>query len=655
MASPAATSVSPTERLLQMLSVIIWMLVPVIGTSIVVFLLWFSNFTRTLAIGYILYIYLDNCMMKANPGSSWFRNLTLWKLLTAYFPIRLHKTVDLSPSRKYFFAYHPHGVIGMAAAFSFGTNALGVSEMFPGVEMHLATLDAGFVVPGFRELLVHGGAISVSKKSLNYALSHDQSVVVIIGGAAEAIDAIPGTNRLLLKNRFGFVKIALQNGADLVPVFGFGENDVWNQVENHEGTFVRRFQETFKKVTGVSPVLAYGRYGVVPFRRPVNVVVGEPLQCPKIEHPTNEEVEKYHALYVEALQKLYEKHKDEYLPTRKEDLVIVAVRLIKYEDSFAKMSQLPSEIAKPFQLLAVILWLLFPWTSLLFALWMIWYSTTTRTIFLPYLLYCFIDKSHLKGSKKSSVFRRSVFWKLLASYFPINIHKTVDLPPNKNYVFGCHPHGVIGGTHFLTFATDALGIDQLFPDIDVHTTTLASNFSIPLVKDLFLALGIISADKEALHHVLARGGSVMLVVGGAAEALLVKPGTNRLILRKRFGFIKIALQSGSSLVPVFSFGENNMWDQVHNEDGTLLRHVQEAVKRATGVSPIVFHGRMGLLPFRTEVNVVFGEPLHLPRIENPTQEEIQEYHGLYVEALQKLFDAHKDRFLPDRTEELVIY
>jgi 2-acylglycerol O-acyltransferase 2 len=72
--------------------------------------------------------------------------------------------------------------------------------------------------------------------------------------------------------------------------------------------------------------------------------------------------------------------------------------------------------------------------------------------------------------------------------------------------------------------------------------------------------GICSVSRKSCMNILAQGpgSAITIVVGGATEALAAHPGTNDLTLKRRLGFIKVAIREGASLVPVFSFGENDV-------------------------------------------------------------------------------------------------
>jgi 1-acyl-sn-glycerol-3-phosphate acyltransferase len=48
-----------------------------------------------------------------------------------------------------------------------------------------------------------------------------------------------GDNVIYIKKRKGFVHLALQSGAHLVPVYSFGENDSYGQVRQGEWGFWR--------------------------------------------------------------------------------------------------------------------------------------------------------------------------------------------------------------------------------------------------------------------------------------------------------------------------------------------------------------------------------------------------------------------------------
>ncbi|KAK3714410.1 hypothetical protein QZH41_020640, partial [Actinostola sp. cb2023] len=106
----------------------------------------------------------------------------------------------------------------------------------------------------------------------------------------------------------------------------------------------------------------------------------------------------------------------------------------------------------------------------------------------------------------------------------------------------------------------------------------------------------------------------------------------------------------ASLVPVYSFGENDLYTQVQNPSGSQLRQWQTKVKNVIGFAPPIFHGRgifqytFGFLPHRKPVNTVVGTPIKVNKVLNPTQEEINSFHQQYLQGLEKVFEDHKTKY-----------
>lgn len=73
-------------------------------------------------------------------------------------------------------------------------------------------------------------------------------------------------------------------------------------------------------------------------------------------------------------------------------------------------------------------------------------GSIVRTCCLLYILFMIYDRNAGETGSRgqgSQWIRNLTWWKYFTSYFPIKIVKTVDLPPNKNYLFGAFPHGII--------------------------------------------------------------------------------------------------------------------------------------------------------------------------------------------------------------------
>ncbi|KAL4249920.1 Diacylglycerol O-acyltransferase [Abortiporus biennis] len=293
---------------------------------------------------------------------------------------------------------------------------------------------------------------------------------------------------------------------------------------------------------------------------------------------------------------------------------------------------------------------------------MLWSFPPLWPLLAAYVVWMYVDKSPENGGRFSSRARESRFWKYFADYYPSSFLKTCDLPPDRPYVFGYHPHGIIGMGAICTFGTEATGFSSAFPGIVPHLLTLTSNFRIPFYREVILALGICSVSKQSCSNILkgGPGQAITIVVGGAAESLSARPGTADLTLRKRLGFIKIAIQHGADLVPVFSFGENDIYQQMPNEKGTLVHSFQKKFQNVFGFTLPLFHGRgllnynLGLMPYRRRIVTVVGRPIPVVRCEKPTLEEVMEVQSQYIEELMRIWNTYKDEFARTRRRELSI-
>ena len=123
--------------------------------------------------------------------------------------------------------------------------------------------------------------------------------------------------------------------------------------------------------------------------------------------------------------------------------------------------------------------------------------------------------------------------------------------------------------------------------------TLSSNFKIPFHREYILALGMCDVSRQSCKAVLKSGPgrSIAIVIGGASESLNARPGVMDLTIKKRLGFVKIAVETGASMVPVINFGENDLYEQVKNDDGSWLRKLQTKTQRLAGFTLPLFHGR----------------------------------------------------------------
>ena len=202
---------------------------------------------------------------------------------------------------------------------------------------------------------------------------------------------------------------------------------------------------------------------------------------------------------------------------------------------------------------------------------------------------------------------------------------------NKQFIFAEFPHGVIP----FGFVLSSTIVQKIWPGLKVEGAIASSLFKLPLVGHLCHWFGTRSADAHTIYDTLNRGYSVGILAGGVAELFLTNREQEKIYFKNRKGLIKIAISKGVPLVPVYYFGQSQLYDFIGFP--VLSRKLRGAM--------CFFYGRwFSPVPIQHPVTMVVGVPLELKQIYDPTQEQIDEVHAEFIKRLKQLFDDHKQEF-----------
>jgi hypothetical protein len=203
-------------------------------------------------------------------------------------------------------------------------------------------------------------------------------------------------------------------------------------------------------------------------------------------------------------------------------------------------------------------------------------------------------------------------------------------------LFAIEPHGVFPISMFW-------GSLDILPHHKLLCCLSSTMFKLPMTKHVLCWTGAVSVDKKVIEKSLKQGFSLNICPGGVQEVqYLGNKDELVLFLKSRLGITKIAMQQGVCLIPSITFGLQNTYDFWMFSNKYIVQF-----GRQLGFFPMVFFG-VGGIPFSQSkpcpLAVVVGKPLKFPKIDNPTVEDIQKCHDLFLSAMEKLYENNKDRY-----------
>ncbi|DBA02996.1 TPA: hypothetical protein N0F65_003184 [Lagenidium giganteum] len=218
--------------------------------------------------------------------------------------------------------------------------------------------------------------------------------------------------------------------------------------------------------------------------------------------------------------------------------------------------------------------------------------------------------------------------------------------PDEKAMYAFHPHGILScgwsfnGAHHMRFA-----------EAKAKWLVAENLFWYPVMRDVLNWVEFGNVAKETFVSLMSKGKNLCVIPGGFEEATIYQHGKHRLYLNCRFGFIKLALQYGYKIHPVYTFGE----EMAYYAFPYFLKF--RLWLNTLKIPGAVFMGNpfCSILPLPdVDLITVVGKPMQFPKIENPTKEDVKKYHALYVKAVVDLFERNKAKYAVDPNATLEI-
>lgn len=224
------------------------------------------------------------------------------------------------------------------------------------------------------------------------------------------------------------------------------------------------------------------------------------------------------------------------------------------------------------------------------------------------------------------------------------------------HVIGLEPHSVLplsiasfGKYFFYTEST---------PECVRDSRALATEtiFVVPFLRQLWAWLGMDAISKRSFRALLDRGKTVLIIPGGVAECLEMREGVETIYLKKRFGFVKLAMQTGAGLIPAFTFGQCDTYAYWRLGPPLCGPRVVRAVAAALKMAPIVFWGKWGtFLPRQAPMHTVVGKRIDTgPPRPDPTNEEVAAKLEEFIAEMERIFRTHREKHGYGNTELVVL-
>lgn len=198
----------------------------------------------------------------------------------------------------------PHGIFPMGQWLSVHH----IKDITPGIDICGTAADIVFKFPVMRQLMAWTGTVHAKRSNIKKVLDRGDYLAIIPGGIAEMYLMNSATEGIYLRKRQNTVKAAIQEGANIIPFFFFGNSRIFTPIGTDDGS--KSWFSKMSRKLRMSIVFFYGRQFLpVPYRHPIHMVSGAVIEVTQKDNPTEEEINDVLEKVIKSVKELYETKK----------------------------------------------------------------------------------------------------------------------------------------------------------------------------------------------------------------------------------------------------------------------------------------------------------------------------------------------------------
>jgi hypothetical protein len=212
----------------------------------------------------------------------------------------------------------------------------------------------------------------------------------------------------------------------------------------------------------------------------------------------------------------------------------------------------------------------------------------------------------------------------------------------KQRILLFHPHGAFSVSYFFHRMTPFTDWPKELQG--GKSCVLRHLYWIPFGEEILDSFHAIPNRYSSMKEVLKGGENLSVIPGGIREMYDTVKGKLRVKILQRTGVFRLALETGTPLQPVLTYGENELYELY---ESPYFNKLQNWLTNFDCILPIPswssiqkwVHFILGLQ--HTPLQTVIGDYIEVKKVENPSIEDIHTLRNTYIAELQQLYAKTK--------------